>query len=484
MKENPSNTPQAGEILAGKYRVDRLLGAGSSGIVLAVTHLDLKEPLAVKLLRPDLAAAPVVERFLREARALVKLRGEHVVDVFDVGRLECGAPYIAMELLQGEDLAETSKRLGPLPFEDAVHYIAQASAALKEAHALGIVHRDLKPANLFLTRRAGGSPCIKVLDFGISKQLAAASAGDVEMTRPGDVMGSPLYMAPEQMISAHQAEPRSDIWSLGAILFKLVTGRAPFQAPTVPEIFAAALDPKPAPRASTFRPDIPSRLDDLIAQCLEKNLTKRPASVDELRNALLAGHLLCGVNEEEDPLGKTIPLNSPHFAIPAPPPVAKTDRGTTVMHLDPRELPPTPALPSPPPPRPSMPSADFKLQPPPAPGFSAPLEPRPSFASNPAFAPQAPAMIPVLPQDALRELQRNRARRLWMWMGGGAVLALIALAIGAFALARSAAQAKPLAAQNGVGAMLGQLEKKSPRSLGSRAQSGDSHRSRSSAQDP
>ncbi|MDI1447911.1 serine/threonine-protein kinase [Polyangium sp. 6x1] len=283
-QQEASNIVSVGDVLAGKYRVEKVLGMGGMGVVVAATHLDLREVRAVKLMRPEAASEQSVERFLREARAVVRLRSEHVAEVYDVGRLDTGAPYIVMEMLEGQDLAVMQKRRGAFPIEEAVLYVSQACHALAEAHAAGIVHRDLKPGNLFLTRRKDGSPCIKVLDFGISKHTRPES-DDPEMTGARDLMGSPLYMAPEQMRSASKVCARADVWALGAILYKLLTGRAPFQAATVPEIFAAVLA-KPVKLPSAIRPDVPRGLDNVVMRCLDKQPTRRYASATDLLIAL------------------------------------------------------------------------------------------------------------------------------------------------------------------------------------------------------
>ncbi|MDI3286061.1 serine/threonine-protein kinase [Polyangium sp. 15x6] len=283
-KQEASSIVSVGDVLAGKYRVEKVLGMGGMGVVVAATHLDLREVRAVKLMRPEASSEQSVERFLREARAVVRLRSEHVAEVYDVGRLDSGAPYIVMEMLEGQDLAAMQKRRGAFPIEEAVLYVSQACHALAEAHGAGIVHRDLKPGNLFLTRRADGTPCIKVLDFGISKHTRP-EGDDPEMTGARDLMGSPLYMAPEQMRSASKVCARADVWALGAILYKLLTGRAPFQAATVPEIFAAVLA-KPVKLPSAIRPDVPRGLDNVVMRCLDKHPSRRYPSAGELLAAL------------------------------------------------------------------------------------------------------------------------------------------------------------------------------------------------------
>ncbi|MDI1450246.1 serine/threonine protein kinase [Polyangium sp. 6x1] len=276
-----------GEVLAGKYRVERLLGMGGMGVVVAATHLELRDERAIKLVRSELTHPQIIERFLREARVVVKLRSEHVAQVYDIGRLPSGAPFMVMELLHGDDLSALLKKRGTLPVHEAVLYVMQACDALAEAHGRGIVHRDLKPANLFLTHREDGSPCIKVLDFGVSKHVPEdGESSDVEMTSNGDIMGSPLYMAPEQMRAAREVDARADIWALGAILYKLLTGRAPFQRATTPEICMAVLGSEMAPLPSSVHAGIPSGLEAVIMRCLSKDVDSRFTRALDLKAAL------------------------------------------------------------------------------------------------------------------------------------------------------------------------------------------------------
>src|SRR5271170_903633 len=191
-----------GEILAGRYRVERVLGVGGMGVVVAATHLQLDTKVAIKFLLPTmLRNQEVVGRFAREARAAVRIQSEHVARVSDVGTLENGAPYMVMEFLEGGDLADWIQRRGPLPIEQAVDFVVQACVGVASAHGIGIVHRDLKPANLFCLRGNDGQFFIKVLDFGISKVASASDSGGA-MTHTATVMGSPFYMSPEQMQSA------------------------------------------------------------------------------------------------------------------------------------------------------------------------------------------------------------------------------------------------------------------------------------------
>src|SRR5258706_9948366 len=260
-----------GDILAGKYRIERMLGRGGMGMVVAATHIHLDDRVAIKFLLPEaLHNQEAVARFVREARAAVKIKSEHVARVSDVGQLENGAPYMVMEYLQGQDLAQVVQSQGGLTPEAAVEYVLQACEAIAEAHALGIVHRDLKPANLFLVRRADGSPSVKVLDFGISKVTKLGGSGaDLDMTRTAAVMGSPLYMSPEQMASTRDVDARADIWALGVILHEIISGRLPFEADTMPQLCAMVLQ-EPAPPLRNFRPDVPEGLQNAILHCLEK----------------------------------------------------------------------------------------------------------------------------------------------------------------------------------------------------------------------
>ncbi|HSC88422.1 MAG TPA: serine/threonine-protein kinase [Polyangiaceae bacterium] len=275
---------EPGAILVDKYRVDRVLGAGGMGVVLAAHHLHLDQPVAIKTLLPEmLVNEEAVERFVREARAAVRIKSEHVARVSDVGRLESGAPYMVMEYLEGQDLAQRLAEGGPLEVEQAVEFVLQACEALAEAHAMGIVHRDLKPANLFCVRRADGLLSVKLLDFGISK--AANAPGELGMTKTTAVMGSPYYMSPEQMLSAKNADVQSDIWSLGAVLFELLTGYVPFAADTLPEL-VLRVSSSPAPNLADLRTNVPLGLRDIVSCCLERDRSRRYANVAELAKAL------------------------------------------------------------------------------------------------------------------------------------------------------------------------------------------------------
>ncbi|MGC4091141.1 MAG: serine/threonine-protein kinase [Polyangiaceae bacterium] len=277
-----------GDLLAGKYRIERVLGAGGMAVVVAARHVQLQQLVAIKLLKPESLRQPgALERFLREARAVARLRSEHVSRVLDVGTLESGAPYMVMEFLEGRDLSELLNERGPLPLELSVSLVHQACKGLGEAHALGIVHRDVKPQNLFLTNTPEGTPRLKVLDFGISKSNAAMEHGWGSLTQTHAILGSPLYMAPEQMRSSRLADARSDVWALGVVLFELLTKRWPFEADELPELCLKVVSTPPL-SLSQLRPDVPSSLVAVVERCLAKSPDERFESAVPLGAALEA----------------------------------------------------------------------------------------------------------------------------------------------------------------------------------------------------
>jgi eukaryotic-like serine/threonine-protein kinase len=322
----------AGQVLVGKYRVERVLGVGGMGVVVAAHHLQLDERVAIKfMLREALENAEAVARFAREARAAVRIKSEHVARVSDVGVLDTGAPYMVMEYLDGSDLSAWLKQRGHLPIEQAVEFVLQASEAIAEAHALGIVHRDLKPANLFVIRRPDGALSVKVLDFGISKVTSlGSSAPDFGMTKTSAIMGSPLYMSPEQMRAAKEADARSDIWALGVILYELLAGITPFMSEALPELILKIATEAPAPIRDRV-PGAPLALEAVILKCLEKDPRKRFATIGELAVALaefgprrsrLSVERISGVLREAG-LSSSV-LESPQSSEPT----ARTEAGT------------------------------------------------------------------------------------------------------------------------------------------------------------
>jgi hypothetical protein len=274
-----------GEILAHKYRVDRVLGVGGMGVVVAATHISLDQRVALKFMLTAAFQSPTaLARFHREARIAVKLRSEHVARVTDTGTLDNGAPYIVMEYLEGADLGAQLAQHGPMPVGFAAECIVQACDAVGEAHSHGVVHRDLKPANLFLTQRPDGSPLVKVLDFGISKASVGPEEG-MAMTKTGAVMGSPLYMSPEQLRSLKTADTRTDVWALGVVLYELLSGKTPFDAETFADLLLQVMTTQHVP-LSKLNPQIPPEVSALVDACLAKDPAARVQSVAQLAEGL------------------------------------------------------------------------------------------------------------------------------------------------------------------------------------------------------
>jgi eukaryotic-like serine/threonine-protein kinase len=276
-----------GDVIAGKYQVERVLGRGGAGIVVLAKNLDLDEPVALKFLRPEVAELPeVVARFAREAKSAVSIKNEHVCKVLDVGTLPSGAPYMVMEYLEGRDLYRVMRERGALPVAEAVEYVLQACEALALAHARGIVHRDVKPENIFLIEPPEGLPYVKVLDFGISKGALTAGVNHDSIIKTGSLLGTPAYMSPEQIRATAGVDARTDIWALGIVLYEILTARAAFTADSVPQMAAAILEQEPE-SIRKIRVDIPPELAAVIGLCMSKDRNKRPADVAALASLLL-----------------------------------------------------------------------------------------------------------------------------------------------------------------------------------------------------
>jgi serine/threonine-protein kinase len=276
---------EMGSTLAEKYRIERLIAEGGMGIVYEGYHVVLEQRVAVKVVRPEYAHHPeAVERFLNEARAIARLRGHHIAKVLDTGRTDSGAPYMVLEYLEGRDLRTALDTDGPLPVDRAVEYLLQTCEAVAEAHAVGLIHRDLKPDNLFITRSADGREVLKVIDFGISKRVDGSGRC---LTKQGQSLGSPHYMAPEQMASPEQVDARADIWSLGVVLYELLTNTVPFMGDSLAAACLQVLTAEPRSIRET-RPEVPPALEQVVMRCLAKQRDDRYSSVQELAFELCA----------------------------------------------------------------------------------------------------------------------------------------------------------------------------------------------------
>lgn len=286
-----TDTPQPelklepGDLIAGKYRVEAEIGSGGMGVVVAARHVAMGHRVAIKVLKLHDERDPhgAVVRFVREARAAARIQSDHVVRVLDVASLPDGTPYMVMEFLEGGDLRALLDERGELPIEEAVGHVLQACEGLAEAHASGVIHRDLKPSNLFIAKKSNGTEVLKILDFGISKVLPRN--GEAGITTTGALMGSPLYMAPEQMRSSKMVDARADVWSVGLILYELLTGRSPFEGESIPEVCLSVMGADPVPIA-TYRRGVPAGLEAVILKCLAKERDNRFENMGTLARAL------------------------------------------------------------------------------------------------------------------------------------------------------------------------------------------------------
>lgn len=276
-----------GRVVAGRYLIGRLLGSGTMGTVHAAFDLEFDQEVAIKFASSEgLSREELVERFRREAHIAGRIKSDHVVRVLDTGHVSADSPFMVMELLNGHGLDVERELRGVIPIDEAVGYLLPAIEVLAEAHAAGAVHRDIKPANLFLERKIDGRPWVKVLDFGVSKAALELGGRDSRITKSGMIMGSPLYMAPEQLRSAHTVDARADIWSLGAILYELVTGFTAHEGDSVAELCATLLRDPPRP-ITDLMGDLPPRFAEVVMRCLEPDPARRYTNVVELGVALL-----------------------------------------------------------------------------------------------------------------------------------------------------------------------------------------------------
>jgi serine/threonine-protein kinase len=269
--------PLLGQVLDSRYRVDKQVGEGGMGVVYLATHTSLKKKLALKVLRGDLARdKDVVQRFMQEAQAATSIGHENIIDISDFGSLPDGSVYFVMEFLDGESLANLISRGGSLPTRDAVTIIRQIASALSAAHGCGIVHRDLKPDNIFVNRRDGGEPFVKVLDFGIAK----VGGGSSKLTRTGMIFGTPHYMAPEQA-AGQGVDHRADIYALGVIMYEMFTGKVPFDADTFMAVLSKHMFEQPTPPSQIAGREV-GAFESIIMRALEKKPELRYQAMAEL----------------------------------------------------------------------------------------------------------------------------------------------------------------------------------------------------------
>lgn len=325
-------------LLSGRYRLESTLGQGGMGVVYRGTDLTMKRAIAVKLVRSadgNELDDEIAGRFLREAKNTARLQHEHIIEVFDLGRTDNGDLYFVMELLDGESLASRLRRRGRLSPAETVHIARQICDGLEAAHAAGVIHRDLKPANVMLLSRAGVQDYVKVLDFGVAKALGSADQ-QTQLTHTGMLVGTVDYMAPEQ-ITGKGVDGRTDMYSLGIVLYRMLSGAPPFRDTGVPALIHAHLNTMPKPLIEVSH-DIPNELDRVVLRCLAKNPDRRYGSMAELSRALRAS-LEAAEAYERAPVPERMPTPAP----PARVKPAETARAKP-------SIPPPPAVPAMPPP--------------------------------------------------------------------------------------------------------------------------------------
>lgn len=293
-------TPQVGDLIADKYRIDGILGHGGMGIVFSATHQVTDKKVALKWMLPDIVVREgAVERFVREARIAGRISDPHVVDIYDVGQ-DRATFFLVMELLRGEALSSRLKRRDT-DHAELLRILAGAARGVAAAHAQNVIHRDLKPDNIFVCSYPGLPSSAKVLDFGVSKLAATEGRGITHLTRTGSAVGTPYYMSPEQAKGERNLDHRSDIYSFGAILFEVITGRVPFEAETYNALIVKIVNERP-PRPRTINPEVPEALEAIVMKAMAYERENRFSSMTELAEAIegfLAGKAPVGLATAE-----------------------------------------------------------------------------------------------------------------------------------------------------------------------------------------
>jgi serine/threonine-protein kinase len=404
--------PSPGGLVAARYRIEAEIGRGAMGVVFRARDAS-NQLFAIKVLLPEAVDTPgAAERFTNEAKGASGLTSEHTVRVYEAGTLDSSLPYMVMELLEGTDLESVLEKRGPLPVAEACDAVIDACDALAEAHAQGIIHRDLKPGNLFAARGPDGRTRVKVLDFGLSK--VAAQQRQVALTSTGTLLGTPYYMAPEQLRSAKGADPRADIWSLGVILYEFVSKRVPFDGTSFGMLFGKIVSENPTSLDLVCANPVPAGFAEIVHRCLKKNKEERYPDVTALATALASYASPAGAAAAkklaEGPaprpqqarpapsskLGGTMLMATPSpfggkgSVLPQTPAPAKTPRISVAPATNPGgQRPMTPV--------PFVPVSQHR---PPTPAYPMSAAPQPPAAPDPQ-APPAPSMRPVHPQRTL-----------------------------------------------------------------------------------
>lgn len=409
-----------GRIIQDKYLVHRIIGVGGMCAVGSATNVLLDQVIALKVLLPALAKnSEMVLRFMREARSAARLKSEHVARVFDVGMLESGEPYMVMEFLEGCDLGVVLDGRGAVPVQEAVEYVVQACEGIGEAHAMGIVHRDLKPENLFLARRADGVSRIKVLDFGIAKAMVPTESGQRPsyLTEETTTFGTPTYMSPEQLRESRDVDARSDIFSIGVILYELVSGRVPFEGDTTADLHASILMEEPSP-LNELDPTVPEAFDAIVQRCLAKDRHERFSNVAELAEALLP-FAPASMQDYGDRVSRVVTLSrsgdyEPH--VDSGPPSARSDPGLSSSGRHRRYIQPS----SDPAPRISRPGSERNSRDPVEPVIQVLRSSRPDQEDRPTLS----------PGDIISEQRNAKPKRRWAMVTSAALLVAAVLIVG------------------------------------------------------